>query len=146
MLKRKAGPVVGLIAQLALLAVLSATVGLGAPGWVAGVGCAATIALLLTRALDRRPREWLGPASWITLGRATLAVGAAALVVESFVRPVPVALLVSLASVALAVDLVDGWVARHTESASELGARFDGEVDAFLLLVLSLYVARAFGP
>src|SRR4051812_6120827 len=104
------------------------------------------MAVLLKRALERRPREWLGPASWITLGRETLTVGVAALVVDSFTRPVPVALLVALAAVALAADLFDGWVARRTGSASELGARFDGEVDAFLLLVLSLYVARAFGP
>jgi phosphatidylglycerophosphate synthase len=137
---------IGLIAQLLLLAVLAATVGLGGAGWVAGVGCAVTMAALLARALGRRPREWLGPASWITLGRETLAVGVAALVVDSFVRPVPVGPVVTLAAVALAADLFDGWVARRTGSASELGARFDGEVDAFLLLVLSLYVARAFGP
>jgi phosphatidylglycerophosphate synthase len=143
---RQGGPAIGLIAQSLLLAILAATVGLGAPGWVAGVGCAVTAAALLWRALERRPREWLGPASWITLGRETLAVGVAALVVDSFARPVPVALLVTLTAVALAVDLLDGWVARRTGSASELGARFDGEVDAFLLLVLSLYVARAFGP
>src|SRR4029079_15964684 len=32
-----------------------------------------------------------------------------------------------------------------TGTASELGARFDGEVDAFLLLALSIYVAPALG-
>ena len=57
----------------------------------------------------------------------------------------PVALLVTLAAVALALDLVDGWLARRTETASALGARFDGEVDAFLILALSVYVARALG-
>ena len=144
--QRQAGTAIGLIAQLLLLAVLAQTVGLGAAGWVAGVGCAVTMAVLLARTLERRPREWLGPASWITLGRETLTVGVAALVVDSFTRPVPVALVVTLTGVALAADLFDGWVARRTDSASVLGARFDGEVDAFLLLVLSLYVARAFGP
>ena len=73
LLHRHGGPAIGLVAQLALLAVLASTVGLGAPGWVAGIGCAVTTAALLARALDRRPREVLGPASWITLGRATLA-------------------------------------------------------------------------
>jgi phosphatidylglycerophosphate synthase len=144
-LQRQGAPAIGLIAQLLLLGVLASTAGLGTPGWVVGVGCAVTMAALLARALARRPREWLGAASWITLGRATLAVGVAALVVDSFARPVPVALLVTLAAVALAADLVDGWVARRTGSATELGARLDGEVDAFLLLVLSLYVARPFG-
>jgi phosphatidylglycerophosphate synthase len=144
-LQRQGGPAIGLIAQLLVLAVLSQTVGLGAPGWVAGVGCAVTMTALLARALARRPREWLGLPSWITLGRETLVVGVAALVVDSFARRVPVTLLVTLAAVALAVDLVDGWVARRTGSTSELGARFDGELDAFMLLVLSLYVARPFG-
>ena len=57
----------------------------------------------------------------------------------------PVALLVSLAAVALVLDAVDGWVARRTRTTATLGARFDGEVDAFLILVLSVYVARSAG-
>ena len=81
----------------------------------------------------------------MTLARATLAVGVAALVADSFDQPVPVTLLVSLAAIALALDAVDGWVARRTRTTSTLGARFDGEVDAFLILVLSVYVARSAG-
>ena len=42
----------------------------------------------------------------------------------------PVALLVPLAAVALALDAVDGRVARAHRHASRLGARFDMEVDA----------------
>ena len=87
-------------------------------------------------------REEWGPASWVTLARATLAVGVAALAVDSFA---PVALLVALASVALALDAADGWVARRTGTATALGARFDGEVDAFLILALSVYVAPIYG-
>src|SRR5919199_1802310 len=44
------------------------------------------------------------------------------------------------------LDCVDGQVARRTRTTSALGARFDMEVDAFLLLVLSVVVARAAGP
>ncbi len=40
--------------------------------------------------------------------------------------------LVALASAALVLDAVDGQVARRTGTATALGARFDGEVDAFL--------------
>ena len=87
----------------------------------------------------------LGPASWVTLARATLAVGVAALVADSFAHDTPVALLVTLASVALALDAVDGWVARRTGTASALGARFDGETDAFLIAALSVYVAPEYG-
>jgi phosphatidylglycerophosphate synthase len=88
--------------------------------------------------------QW-GPASWVTLARATLAVGVAALAADSFAHGTPVALLVTLAAVALALDAADGWVARRTGTATALGARFDGEVDAFLILALSVYVAPAYG-
>jgi phosphatidylglycerophosphate synthase len=66
-----------------------------------------------------------------------------ALVANGIQAPV---LLVSLTLVALALDGVDGQVARRTGTASPLGARFDMEVDAFLLLVLSAYVATQVGP
>jgi phosphatidylglycerophosphate synthase len=88
--------------------------------------------------------QW-GPASWVTLGRAGLSAGVAALVVDSFANDIAVALLVTLASVALALDLIDGWLARRTHTESAFGARFDGEVDAFLILVLSLYAAPIYG-
>ena len=56
-----------------------------------------------------------------------------------------VATLVTLASVALALDFVDGWIARRTATQSTLGAKLDGEVDAFLILVLSVEVAPSTG-
>jgi phosphatidylglycerophosphate synthase len=116
-----------------------------AAGWIVGIACAATIAAGLARGLARRPGERLGPASRVTLARAALAVGVAALVADSFTRDTPVALLVALAAVALALDAADGPVARRTGTASALGARFDGEVDAFLILALSVYVAPVYG-
>jgi phosphatidylglycerophosphate synthase len=81
----------------------------------------------------------------VTLGRATLAVLVAALVADSFARDTPVALLVALASIALVLDAIDGPLARRTGTATALGARFDGEVDAFLILALSVYVAPDYG-
>ena len=99
-----------------------------------------------TRARKTAPLTGLmTPASWVTLARATLAVAVAALAVDSLTHDIPVALLVTLAAVALMLDLVDGWVARRTGMPTELGARFDGEVDAFLILALSVYVAPACG-
>ena len=141
----RTGPATGLIAQVLLLAVLAGTAGLGAAGWIVGVACAVTMAAALARGLARGPGDRLGPASWVTLARATLAVGVAALAADSFTHDTPVALLVTLAAVALALDAVDGWVARRTGTATALGARFDGEVDAFLILALSVYVAPAYG-
>jgi len=40
------------------------------------------------------------------------------------------------------LDGVDGWLARRTGMASAFGARFDMEVDALLILALSIAVWR----
>jgi phosphatidylglycerophosphate synthase len=93
----------------------------------------------------RQLAERLGPASCVTLVRALLSVVVAALAVHSLSGDTPVVLLVALAAVALVLDAVDGWVARRTGMETAMGARFDGEVDAFLILALSVYVAPAFG-
>ena len=73
---------------------------MGAIGWLVGIASAVTIATGLARRRDER----FGPASWVTLVRATLAVGVAALAADSFTNTTPVALLVALAAVALALD------------------------------------------
>jgi phosphatidylglycerophosphate synthase len=141
----QAGPAIGLIAQLLLLAALAGTVGLGGAGWFVGLGCGVVMNAGLARGLSRHRSDRLGPAVWVTLARATLAVGVAALTADSFDRPTPVSTLVTLAAVALSLDAVDGWVARRTGTVSALGARFDGEIDAFLIAVLSVYVAPSAG-
>ena len=56
----RTGPVIGLLAQLALLAALAATVGLGGPGWVVGVACGVTTTALLAGGLARRGAARLG--------------------------------------------------------------------------------------
>jgi phosphatidylglycerophosphate synthase len=82
----------------------------------------------------------------VTLARAGLGCGVAVLVLASYAGSPHVATLVLLASVALVLDGVDGQVARRTGTASAFGAAFDMEVDAFLVLVLSMAVARGAGP
>jgi len=139
------GPLTGLAAQLLLMWVLALTVGLGRTGWIVGVAAGLGLDVALARALWRDPTARLGPAGRVTLTRATLVVGVAALTADSFGRDAVGATLVGLASVALALDFVDGWVARQTRTASALGAALDGEVDAFLILVLSVAVAPSAG-
>jgi phosphatidylglycerophosphate synthase len=141
----QAGPVTGLIAQLLLLAALAGTVGLGGAGWVAGVACAVIANAALARALVRYRSDGLSPADWVTLARGTLAVGVTALIADSFDQPAHVTMLVTLTAVALTLDAVDGWIVRRTGMGTPLGAHFDGEVDAFLIGVLSVYVARSAG-
>lgn len=101
---------------------------------------------LLLGALRRRHAPRFGWANVVTATRSALVGIITGLVVASFVAPIPVPLLVGLVVPALALDAVDGWVARRTGCVTELGARFDMEVDAFLLLVLSAYVSPILGP
>ncbi|WP_151481175.1 CDP-alcohol phosphatidyltransferase family protein [Streptomyces albicerus] len=137
---------VGAGVQLLLLTVLGTAIGMGPAGWLTGLAFALATWAVLSRALHRtRPRSF-GPANRVTLGRATLVGGVTALVADSFQSPPPVTVLVALTAVALILDAVDGKVARRTGSSSALGARFDMEVDAFLILVLSVYVATTVGP
>ncbi|MCW3017725.1 MAG: CDP-alcohol phosphatidyltransferase, partial [Solirubrobacterales bacterium] len=142
---KQLAPLAGAVGTLFLLAVLARTVGIGGAGWLVGLASGLLLNATLGRALWRDPSATLGWASWVTLIRATLAVGVAALTAASFERDVAVATLVTLASVALALDFVDGWIARRTATQSVLGAKLDGEVDAFLILVLSLEVAPTAG-
>lgn len=140
-----AGPAAGVAGQLVLLAVLSGTVGLGPWGWLAGAASGVLACALLTGAL-RRSAHPLGPADLVTLGRTVLAGGVAAMVADELAgRPAPTVVLVALTGVALALDAVDGQVARRTGTASALGARFDMEVDAALIAVLSVLVSTALG-
>ncbi|WP_448004264.1 CDP-alcohol phosphatidyltransferase family protein [Agromyces bauzanensis] len=114
-------------------------------GFAALAYLTASTALLL-RALRRRNTARFGWANVVTAIRSAVVAVITGLVAASFVEPIPVPLLIGLTVPALALDAVDGWVARRTRSATELGARFDMEVDAFLLLALSGYVAQMFGP
>ena len=140
------GPAIGLSALLALLAALAATTGLGPAGWLVGIGCGLAGSAQLVRAMARRSLARLGPADRVTLTRAVLTGAVAALTADSVSRPVPVPVLVTLASTALVLDCIDGWLARRTGTASEFGARFDMEVDAFAIAVLSCFVAGLLGP
>jgi phosphatidylglycerophosphate synthase len=138
-------PVVWAAAQVLLLSALAAAVGLGPLGALVGVAHALATRALLGTALNRAGAS-LGPADRVTLARGVLVGGVTALVADRAGQDVPTTLLVVLAAVALALDFVDGRVARSTGTSSPLGARFDMEVDAFLILVLSVHLAFALGP
>ncbi|MFF3846233.1 CDP-alcohol phosphatidyltransferase family protein [Streptomyces sp. NPDC002328] len=137
---------VGAGVQVLLLAFLGTAIGMGPAGWVSGLVFAVATWAVLSRALHRSQLRSFGPANRVTLGRATLVGGVTALVADSFVSAPPVSLLVGLTAVALILDGVDGKVARRTGTSTALGARFDMEVDAFLILVLSVYVSMELGP
>ena len=137
--------ILGLLATAALLGVVAATAGLGIAGWIAGLATGSAATALLATARMRSDQPAIFPADWVTLTRALLIAGVAGLVADSFNRPLAVTALVTLSSIALALDAVDGQVARRTGTATPLGARLDGEVDAFLILLLSIVVSRDYG-
>lgn len=136
----------GTAALLALLAALGATVGMGLSAWAVGLACGALVAVAVARGAVGTGTRALGPADLVTLSRATLGCAIAAVVAagpapDPSTRPT----LVTLAVIALLLDAADGRVARRTRTSSAFGARFDGEADAFLLMVLSVYVAPSVG-
>src|SRR3984885_2935931 len=126
--------ILGLLATAVLLGVVAATAGLGIAGWITGLAPGSAAPALLATARMRTDQPAIFPADWVTLTRALLIAGVAGLVADSFSRPLAVTALVTLSSLALALDAVDGQVARRTGPAPPLGARLDGEVDAFLIL------------
>src|SRR5215472_1977224 len=137
--------IIGMLATAALLGVVSATAGLGIAGWIAGLATGSAAPALLVTARRRSDQPAIHPADWVTLTRAALIAGVAGLVADSFGQPVSITALVTLSTVALVLDAVDGQVARRTGTATALGGRIDGEVDAFLILLLSITVARDYG-
>ncbi|MFC8516970.1 CDP-alcohol phosphatidyltransferase family protein [Streptomyces sp. NPDC057257] len=137
---------VGAGLQILLLALLGTAIGMGPAGWLTGLAFAVASWAVLSTALHRSRVRSFGPANRVTLGRATLVGGVTALVADSFESSPPVTLFVGLTAVALILDGVDGKVARATGTSTPLGARFDMEVDAFLILVLSVYVSMRLGP
>ena len=81
----------------------------------------------------------------MTLVRASLGLAVAALVAASFAGLGPSRTARGVDRLALALDAVDGRVARRTRSVTPLGARFDMEADAFLILVLSVAAGPVVG-
>lgn len=146
----RAGLLAGLLAQGVLLAALRGAAGVHVVAVVVALAYAVGMAGLLARRLARAGARRLGSANGMTLLRAVLVGGVVALVVDSF-RPVGPAspahgtVIAVLAAVALALDGVDGRIARRTGTVSALGARFDVEVDSVLVFALAVEVARSLG-
>jgi phosphatidylglycerophosphate synthase len=80
-------------------------------------------------------------ANQVTAARALLVGLLATLVVPPPV-PAVAAGATAAGAIASALDGVDGWLARRSRMATRFGARFDMEVDALLILVLSVLVWR----
>ncbi|WP_277455385.1 methyltransferase domain-containing protein [Janibacter sp. DB-40] len=137
--------------QAVLLFGLALATAWGVTGWLVAIAAAVVLDGFAMVWMRRYQAHTLAPADMVTIGRATLTCAVAALVVESLtlgelLETSPwTASITVLAGVSLSLDLVDGWVARGTGRVTPFGARFDGEADAALMLVLSVWVAPVLG-
>jgi phosphatidylglycerophosphate synthase len=87
------------------------------------------------------PHVRFGPANRVTLARLCVAALLAALVGEAL-NPQAAWVIVAIATVAAAMDAIDGPLARRSGLASAFGARFDMETDAWFTLVLCALVLQ----
>lgn len=95
------------------------------------------VLLALTHLRPHHPFSRIGPANYVTAVRAALVSLVAGLVGEPS-TPTLAAAAVAASALAVALDGLDGWLARRTHLASAFGARFDMEIDALLILMLSV--------
>ena len=100
----------------------------------------AAVAAAIGRAWPAHRQEFGWP-NRVTLARAALVAVLAGLLVAPSAIAEHGRLLAALAALALVLDGLDGWLARVTGRVSAFGARFDMEIDALLILVLSLALA-----
>ncbi|PWJ22443.1 CDP-alcohol phosphatidyltransferase family protein [Jannaschia seohaensis] len=125
-------------AGLPAVAALAAALGAGLAGLAIALAVYMAGVAVALRGMRRYPHDRIGWANAVTLGR----LGLVACLVPALDAPAGVAVL-AVAGVALALDGVDGWLARRQGLASAFGARFDMEVDAALALTLAAHGALA---
>jgi phosphatidylglycerophosphate synthase len=140
-LPRPEGPLARFAALSLCFAALAGAVG----GWLTGTGFGASVAAVGFAALAvvagqglwrHYPHDRLGGCNVVTLFRAALIAGVAAVLTQ----PAQGWALAVVAAVALALDGVDGKLARASGLVSDFGARFDMEVDSIFALVMALIV------
>lgn len=106
--------------------------------------CSALIFALALKSLSDHPFERFGHANLVTAFRACLVslLGACIFCFDDLATDRTALLaLAGIVLFALALDGVDGYLARRQGQESDFGARFDMEVDALLILILSAAAA-----
>jgi phosphatidylglycerophosphate synthase len=131
---------VGLVTVAVLASSASGRLQLDARYPVIATACFALIMLPVVGVLRGHPLfDRFGLANQITAGRAMLVALIAGFIGEPR-RPAAAAGAAIISLIVVALDGVDGWVARRSGTASDFGARFDMEIDALLILVLAVLV------
>ena len=129
-----------LITALVVLVLAAGWLGHGPLGWAVALGLFTIVSLFVVRGLAaHHPYPRFGAANLVTLGRSGLVCALAGALPHDDTPAWPLWLVAGLAAL---LDAVDGWLARRSRMTSPFGARFDLEIDALLILVLSLLVWR----
>jgi phosphatidylglycerophosphate synthase len=97
---------------------------------------------------------WFGRGRFTPSGRFGLANAVTTLrlllllVLTAAPSALPATRALTIVSVVMLLDVLDGWLARASGDASAFGAHFDMETDALLVLVLTLrlWLGEGFGP
>jgi phosphatidylglycerophosphate synthase len=139
-----AGAVTG--ALLALMLIVREPLRLDAYAAVASVSIFLAIAGIAIVNLDAHGHAKFGLANLITLARSALTSLIGGLVLTTLASAGPPGdeamwLLAATVALALGLDGIDGYCARNSGTVSRFGARFDMEVDALLILFLSMAVS-----
>ena len=125
-----------------LAALVAAALGLAALAdlslWVALPAVLAVTSAVLWRYHSRSAAQRFGLANWVTLFRLNLVALMAVAVWQNAPDILQSWLLFLIATVALALDGVDGWLARRRREASDFGERFDMGADTAFTLITTL--------
>lgn len=129
-----------LVGTLPLIAIVTGLVGLRTDAIVLSL-CVYLAAGALALGLLKRgfPHPTLGAANLVTTFRLVVVAG----LVSGALYPSSSWLIVVLATGALILDGVDGYLARRQNRVSEFGARFDMEIDTALAVVLAIIAAAS---
>ena len=125
-----------------LAAVVATATGLAVladlPLWAALPAILAVTTGVLWRFHSHNLTQRFGLANWVTLFRLDLVALMAIAVWPSEAAVVPSWPLFLIAATALALDGVDGWLARRRREASEFGERFDMGADTAFTIITTL--------
>lgn len=129
---------IAFVATTGMVALCAAKLSLGADAPLRSLCLFIVMAVLVRGGLHAHPHSRFGAANTLTLFRACFAVVLAGFINEpdsafAFAWP-----LVAGATVVACCDAVDGRLARASGLESAFGARFDMEVDAVFMLILSV--------
>jgi len=125
---------------LVVLTIASQAYTIGSLAVSASVWC--VVVALCWRFIDKHNHAEFGPANLVTALRAafTSALVGFVPVAEQVTSPVWLWGIAIAATVTLCLDGLDGYLARRSGLSSDYGARFDMETDAFLALIITLFI------